>query len=142
MSYPSIFSSTLLDYEIEGLNTTLDVIMEEDERRKMLHKKSKYFRAGLSSLGYAIESESQIVSVVSGLESDTERFRDALEQRNIFGSVFLTPATPKTRSLMRFSIHSGLTMEELDYVLNVCEDIRDEIGMWKWKSTRKNKASH
>lgn len=141
MSYPSIFSSTLLDYEIEGLNTTLDVIIEEDERRKMLHEKSKYFRDGLSALGYSIASESQIVSVVSGLESDTELFRDALEQRNIFGSVFLTPATPKTRSLMRFSIHCGLSMEELDYVLDVCADIRDEIGMWDWKSTKTNRVN-
>ncbi|TNJ37119.1 quorum-sensing autoinducer synthase [Chlorobaculum thiosulfatiphilum] len=142
LASPSIFSSTLLDYEIAGLNATLDVIIKGDDRRKALREKSRYFRTGLSSLGYSIASESQIVSILSGLEPDTEKLRDALEARNIFGSAFMAPATPRTRSLMRFSIHSGLTMEELDYVLNVCEDIRDEIGMWKWKSTRKNKASH
>lgn len=140
MSSPSIFSSTLLDYEIAGLSTTLDVIIEEEERRVSLREKAKYFRQGLLAAGYAVASDSQIVSVVSGLESDTELFRDALEKRNIFGSVFLTPATPKTRSLMRFSIHSGLSMAELDYVLNVCCDIRDEIGMWNWKSTKTNHA--
>jgi CAI-1 autoinducer synthase len=142
MSSPSIFSSTLLDYEIAGLDATLDVIIEEDERRTALHQKSKYFREALSSLGYSIASQSQIVSILSGLEPDTERLRDALEERNVFGSAFMAPATPRTRSLMRFSIHSGLTMEELDYVLNVCEDIRDEIGMWNWKSTKKKQASH
>lgn len=141
MSSVSIFSTALLDHEIAGLNATLDVIMEEDDRREALCENSRYFREGLSSLGYAISSQSQIVSIMSGPESDTEQLRDALEERNVFGSVFLYPATPKNRSLMRFSIHSGLTRSELDYVLNVCADIRDEIGMWNWKSTRIKQAA-
>jgi CAI-1 autoinducer synthase len=141
MSSLSIFSTALLDHEIAGLNATLDVIIDEEERREKLYENSRYFREGLSSLGYAISSQSQIVSIMSGLESDTELLRDALEERNVFGSVFLSPATPKNRSLMRFSIHSGLTRSELDYVLNVCEDIRDDIGMRDWKSTRIKQAN-
>lgn len=141
MSSPSIFSTTLLDFEIAGLNATLDVIIEEDERRKDLHEKSKYFRKNLSALGYSVASESQIVSILSGFESDTELLRDALEERNVFGSAFMAPATPRTRSLMRFSIHSGLTIEELDYVLNVCSDIREEVRMHDWKSTKKKRVS-
>jgi CAI-1 autoinducer synthase len=141
MAYPAIFSSTLLPYEIAGLNATVDVISEGDERRKALHEKSRYFREGLSALGYNIVSESQIVSIEGGLESDTELLRDALEKRNVFGSVFLAPATPKTRSLMRFSVNSGMRMEDLEYVLKVCEEIRDEIGMWNWKSTRRKQGA-
>lgn len=140
MAYPAIFSSALLPHEIAGLNATIDVIYAGDDRRAALHEKSRYFREGLSSLGYNIASQSQIVSIEGGLESDTELLRDALEARNIFGSVFLAPATPKTRSLMRFSLHSGLRMEELEYVLNVCEEIRDEIGMWNWKSTKRKRS--
>ncbi|NTW54265.1 MAG: quorum-sensing autoinducer synthase [Chlorobaculum sp.] len=132
----SIFSTALLDHEIAAFNATLDVVMAENYRREALNENSRYLRESLSSLGYAITSQSQIVSIISGLESDTERLRDALEERNIFGSPFLTPATPKNRSLIRFSVHSGLSRENLDYVLNVCEDIRDEIGMRNWKSTR------
>ena len=40
---------------------------------------------------------------------------------------------------MRFSLHSGLEKPQLQYVLDVCEAIRDEIGMWNWKSTRRKK---
>lgn len=140
MAYPAIFSSTLLPYEIAGLKATLDVIRNSDDRRIALHEKSGYFRERLSALGYNIVSTSQIVAIEGGLESDTELLRDALEERDVFGSVFLSPATPKTRSLMRFSLHSGLQMEALDYVLGVCEEIRDEIGMWNWKSTKRGKV--
>jgi CAI-1 autoinducer synthase len=137
MAYPAIFSSTLLPHEIAGLNATVDVIKGGDDRRMRLHAKSRHFRDGLSALGYNIASRSQIVSIEGGLESDTELLRDALEERNVFGSVFLAPATPKTRSLMRFSLHCDLRMEELDYVLKVCADIRDKIGMRNWKSTKR-----
>ena len=140
MAFPAIFSSALLHYEISGLQATLDVIKKDDFRREKLHENAEYFCEGLRNLGYNISSQSQIVSIEGGLESDTELLRDALEKRGVFGSVFMAPATPKTRSLMRFSVHSGLEKSELQYVLDVCETIREEIGMWNWKSTRRKKA--
>jgi CAI-1 autoinducer synthase len=137
MAYPAIFSSTLLPHEIAGLSATLEVIRAGDDRRRRLDEKSRYFREGLTSLGYNIASQSHIVSIEGGLESDTELLRDALEARGVFGSPFYAPATPKKRSLMRFSMNSDLDQDTLDYVLNICEEIRDEIGMWNWKSTRR-----
>ncbi|HED30813.1 MAG TPA: quorum-sensing autoinducer synthase [Prosthecochloris aestuarii] len=137
LAFPAIFSSTLLPYEIAGLHKTLEVIKAGDDRRVRLHEKSAFLRDGLRQLGYNIASSSQIIAVESGFEHDTEAFRDALEERNVFGSVFLTPATPKNRSLMRFSLHCDITPAELEYVLNVCAEVRDEVGMWEWKSTIK-----
>ena len=141
MAYPAIFSSTLLPHEIAGLQATLKVISEADDRRVRLHEIAKFFREGLDALDYNIASQSYIVSIESGLESDTETLRDALEENNVFGSVFLAPATPKNRSLVRFSLHSGMSTAELEYVLEVCEKIRDKTGMWNWKSTKKKVLS-
>ena len=140
LAYPAIFSSALLSYEIAGLKATLEVIKTDDFRREKLRENAEFFREGLRSLGYNISSQSHVVAIEGGLESDTELLRDALEERGVFGSVFMSPATPKTRSLMRFSVHSGLERSELEYVLDVCKSIRDEIGMWNWKSTRRNNA--
>ncbi len=137
MAFPAIFSSALLAHEIAGLRATIRVIRESDDRRAKLRENAKFFRDGLDALGYNIASQSQIISIECGLESDTELMRDALEKRNVFGSVFMTPATPKTRSLMRFSLHSGLEKQELQNVLEICAEIRDEIGMWNWKSTKR-----
>ncbi|UZJ40010.1 quorum-sensing autoinducer CAI-1 synthase [Prosthecochloris sp. SCSIO W1102] len=137
MAYPAIFSSTLLPHEIAGLQETLKITIKADEKRRCLHKYAKFLREGLDNLGYNIVSESQIISIESGLDSDTELLRDALEQRDIFGSVFVAPATPKNRSLIRFSLHSELKKEELQYLLRVCEEIRDEVNMWGWKSTKR-----
>lgn len=134
---PAIFSSTMLNHEVAALSATLDLIVESDSKRKELHEKAAYFREHLIALGYAVSSESHIVSIEVGKNADIEIFRDALEERDIFGAVFCAPAAPKNRALMRFSLHSDLTYAQLDYIIEVCEDIRSQVGMKNWKSTRR-----
>ncbi|MES2662760.1 MAG: alpha-hydroxyketone-type quorum-sensing autoinducer synthase [Pseudomonadota bacterium] len=136
VSRPSIFSSTLFDHEIAALSATLEIIRDADDRRQTLHKNARYLRQGLNELGFNIESQSQIVSLASGAESNTEQLRDALENKDIFGSVFCSPATPKNRSLVRFSINSGLTQYQLDVILSACATIRDELKILNWRSFR------
>lgn len=134
---PAIFSSVLLPHEIAGLSATLDIIKDSDERRYLLHEKSDYLREGLDSLGYAIESESQIISLEPGTEELAELLRDTLEEREIFGSIFCSPATPKNRTLMRFSMNSDLSYDQIDYLLSVCAEIRSKVHMLDWRSTKR-----
>ena len=124
VAYPAIFSSTLLPYEIIGLTATLDLISKSNKRRKKLNRNAAYIREGLTGIGYTIASKSHIVSLEGGKEETTEQIRDALEARNIFGSVFCAPATPKNRSLLRFSLNSNLSSANLDHILSACNDIR------------------
>ena len=129
VSHPAIFSSALLPYEIAGLNATLDVIIASDDRRNKLHHKSKYLRNELHKREIYVSSKSQIVSLEGGKEEITEEIRDELEARNIFGSVFCAPATPKNRSLLRFSITSTVTKDQLDKILSACDDFGEALGI-------------
>ena len=134
----AIFSSTLLPHEIKGLDATLSVIQQEAWRRERLSANASYLRTELDALGYNLnDSETQIVSLESGTEQQTIVLRDALEARGIFGSVFCAPATPKNRALIRFSVNAGLTRAELERIVNVCHDIRDEVNFADWPSTRR-----
>lgn len=67
--------------------------------------------------------------------------RDALEARGLFGAVFCAPATPKNRSLIRFTVNSGLEQDTLDRIIEVCADIRDEVAFQDWPSTRRRRAT-
>lgn len=122
VSFPAIFSSALLPYEISGLIATLDAVKNSDKRREELMFKSKHLRDGLRKLGILIVSESQIISLEGGREEVTENIRDELEARNIFGSVFCDPATPKNRSLVRFSVNSEVSICELDKIISACDE--------------------
>ncbi|MEX3821522.1 hypothetical protein AB3X93_25090, partial [Paraburkholderia sp. BR14262] len=76
-----------------------------------------------------------------GPEPQTIILRDALEARGIFGSVFCAPATAQNRSLVRLSLNAALCEEELERLVEVCAEIRDEVQMWNWPSTRRNERN-
>jgi len=143
LAFPAIFSSAMLPYEIDGLLATLSLIKNSDHRRWKLHANAAYLRAGLSELGYNIESHSQIIALEAGVVNNTGVLRDRLDEENILGSAFYPPATPRTRSLVRFSLNAGLDEQQLDSILRVCADIREDVGMWQWKSVlRKQRRKH
>lgn len=137
-SFPAVFSSTLLPHDVAGLSATLSLIQQEGWRRDRLHENAATVRQELEALGYNLNgSESQIVSLEAGPEQQTIVLRDALESRGVFGSPFIAPATPKNRSLIRFSIHAGMSDADIERLIRVCRDIRDEVDLANWPSTRR-----
>ena len=134
-SRPAIFSSTLLPHEIAGLRTTLDLVRREAGRRERLHAHAASLRKALRELGYPVgDSASQIIALEAGSELHTIVLRDALEARGIFGSVFCAPATAARRSLVRLSVNAGLSAGQVARVIEVCAEIRDEVGARAWPS--------
>lgn len=137
-SNPAVFSSTLLPLDVAGLDATLTVIAREGWRRERLHANAARLRDALEGLGYNLhDSRSQIISLEAGPEQQTIVLRDALEARGIFGSPFIAPATPRNRSLIRFSVNAGLGDADLERIVGVCRDIRDEVDLANWPSTRR-----
>lgn len=137
-SKPSIFSSALLPHEIAGLNKTLDLIIRADSRREQLRKNTSFLRQSLDALGYNVDdSDAQIIALESGSEWNTILLRDALEKRDVFGSVFCAPATAKSRALIRFSINATLTSLQLQYIIHACKEVAVELDVDKWRSSQR-----
>ncbi|MCW9033157.1 MAG: quorum-sensing autoinducer CAI-1 synthase [Rhodospirillales bacterium] len=130
---PMIFSTSVLGYEVAGFDTTLDIFASEPWRREKLHANHQYLKDGFLKLGYDVtESDSQILSIVTGVVKDTVDFRNFLEKRDVIGSVFWDPATPKDKALMRFTVNTTLTQAQMDHTLDVCADALNEIDMTGW----------
>ena len=137
-SNPAIFSSALLPHEISGLNATLSVIECAGRRRTTLASNAAWLRERLRELGYNLNAgESQIIALEAGTEQRTIVLRDALESRGVFGSVFCAPATARNRALIRLSIHAALTDAQIERIVSVCRDIRGEVELDRWPSTRR-----
>jgi len=141
-SFPAIFSSSLLPHDIAGLACTLDLIKTADAERERLHASATYLRQQLSALGYNVDSgQAQMIALEAGPEQSTMVLRDALESRGVFGSVFCAPATAAKRSLIRLSVNTSHTPEQIDRVIEVCAEIRDEVDLQNWPSTNRAKKS-
>lgn len=137
-AHPAIFSSGLLPFEIARLDALRRVIEKADDRRARLAALAARLRDGLKGLGYAIgDSASHIVSLHPGEEWRLIALRNALEARGVFGSVFCAPATPLNGALLRFTLHCDLDKEAIDRVIAACAEVREEIGLSEWPSTRR-----
>ncbi|SJN55526.1 CAI-1 autoinducer synthase [Vibrio ruber DSM 16370] len=126
VSYPAIFSSALLPYDIDTLGAILDSIYDSDDKRNHLFYLSDKLRKGLTKIGIKVRSQSQIVSLETGDEENTELVRDYLEDNGVFGAVFCRPATPKNSNLIRFSLNSSLTDNDIDKILSVCHTLVED----------------
>jgi CAI-1 autoinducer synthase len=139
-SHPAIFSSTLLPHEIAGLDATLSIIERDTWRRKRLHACANYLRVHLSEMGYNVQNgNAQIIALEPGPEQQLIVLRDAMEAGGIFGAPFFPPATSKNRTLMRLSVNCGLSDGQLNRIIEVCDAIRDEVGLTEWASTRRRR---
>ena len=139
-SRPAIFSSCLLEHELAWFDAALDFIAGADARRAALHRAARKVRAGLQALGYNVsDGTEQIIALEAGPEPKTLVLRKALEKRGIYGAVFCAPATAKNRSLVRLTLNSGLTDDQVARLLEACADMRDEVDLAGWSSTRRSR---
>lgn len=139
-SRPAIFSSCLLEHELAWFDAALDFIAGANARRAALHANARTVREGLRALGYNVDDGTeQIIALEAGPEPKTLVLRKALERRGIYGAVFCAPATAKNRSLVRLTLNSALTQEQIGRLLDACADMRAEVDLDSWSSTRRSR---
>ncbi len=135
---PTIFSTSVFAHEVAGYDAAVDIFESDPWRRERLHANHTHLRRALDDLGYNVAaSQSQIIALEAGEIRETVKLRDSLEARGIFGALFFPPATPEKRCLIRFTVNCGLGNADLARVIDVCADIRDEVGLASWPSTRR-----
>ncbi len=139
-SRPAIFSSCLLEHELAWFNAALDFIAAADQRRAALHATAHTVREGLRALGYNVsDGTEQIIALEAGTEPQVLALRKALERRGVYGAVFCAPATAKNRALVRLTLNSGLSAAQVAHLLAACADMRDELDVESWSSTRRRR---
>jgi CAI-1 autoinducer synthase len=141
-SFPNIFSSSLLPHEVAGLAATLGVIRRSDDARQRLHGNTARLRASLSDAGFPIhQGTEQIIALEAGTEPAAMVLRDALEERDVVGSIFCAPATGKNRAMVRLTLNAGLTEAEMSHVESAAREIAPILKPWDWPIARRNRAA-
>ncbi len=137
-SVQAIFSTGVLPHEVAGYNAALDLFASEPWRQQRVHANHTRLWHGLDALGYNVDaSRALIIALDAGDIQQTTRLRDALEAQGVFGAIFMPPATPSKRCVMRFSINASLTDGQIDYVIGVCADVAHTLAVDNWPSTKR-----
>lgn len=140
-SFPNIFSSSLLPHEVAGLAATVEVLRRSDDARQRLRANTLRLRGSLCDYGFPIhQGTEQIIALEAGSEPDAMVLRDALESRDVVGSIFCAPATSRNRAMVRLTLNSALTDAEMSHVESVAREIAPLLQPWDWPIARRARS--
>jgi 8-amino-7-oxononanoate synthase len=119
-----IFSASPPPASVAAVIAALKIILREPERRKLLWRNGDYLREGLKSIGYdTLVSETPIIPVLIGDEIKAFEVCHWLQDEGIFVNPVVPPAVQPGQSLIRFSVMSTHTVEQLDFALEKLEKL-------------------
>lgn len=125
-----IFSSATSSVSAAGHRAALEVIINEPERARRCQDNARLLREGLTRIGVDVsDSKCQIVSMLFDSEDATCKFYEKLRNRKVLTSVFVYPAIPLGKGLVRFSVHSELTESDIDYVVDAAREVLVEMNL-------------
>lgn len=127
-SHPSIFSTAIMAHDLNWFSRVIPVISSADGRRERLHANAAHIRTALRELGYRVSSGTeQIIAVEVGSEQNVQLLQTRLQQRGVYGSVFCYPATGRNRALIRLTVHSQLSGQDLARVVEAFKASGEEL---------------
>jgi glycine C-acetyltransferase len=113
--YTSALPGFLADLALKRFSTN------REKKRLELWKKIEQFGKGLESIGYEIESQSQIIPVIIGDEGKTLEFGRYLKDNGIFAQPIRYPTVNLGSARIRISVTNWLSEDMISKSLDVFE---------------------
>ncbi len=125
---PILFSTALPPAAVGAIIASVKLLMNSTEYTDKLWSNAKYFKEGLSKLGFNTgHSETPITPVMIGDEAKTMEFSKALLENGVFVSGIVFPTVPKGKGRLRCMISASHTIEDLEKAIKVFEMVGKEL---------------
>jgi len=125
-----IFSASPTPPSVAAALAALRVLQEEPERVEKVVYNANYVREGLKSLGFnVIPGRSAIVPVLIGDDEKAFKLWKGLFESGVFVNVFVSPATPPGKAMMRNSFMATLEQDHLDKIIESYQKIGKTLGL-------------
>ncbi len=137
-----IFSLAPQDSLAERLINTLDLIIHDTWRRDELQQKTRMFQDGCLSLGYqgvfVKNASTNIIPFVVGPVDIAKDVYDMFVSNHIYPSPHFYPASPRNKSIIRFTVCNSLTYEQIEVTLQFMKGMYVDVHPWDWADTKDN----
>ncbi len=125
-----IFSASPTPASVASALAALHVLKREPELVDKLAYNANKVREGLTKLGYyVLPGRTAIVAVIIGDDTKAFQLWKGLYDAGIFVNVFISPATPPNKAMMRNSFMASHEDEHLDYVIDTYDKVGRELGI-------------
>ena len=115
-----IFSAPLSPWMAETIIQILKLVAGDygKQERQKLNSVSSYMREKLNNEGFeTLASDSQIIPILIGEDLKCIKTKAFLEDNGFTTAIFMCPAVPKGKSIIRFSLCSDITQKEVDRII-------------------------
>ncbi|MCX7681437.1 MAG: aminotransferase class I/II-fold pyridoxal phosphate-dependent enzyme [Anaerolineae bacterium] len=125
-----VFSAALPPAQAAAACASFEVMEEEPERVKKLHRNVELFLNGLKALGFnTLNSETPIVPIICGEDERAYRMTRLCQEENIFVLPVISPAVPAGLARLRATVTTAHTEADIAYALEVFEKAGREVGL-------------
>ncbi|WP_116597817.1 glycine C-acetyltransferase [Primorskyibacter marinus] len=119
---PYLFSNALPPAVVAAGIEAIRLVEEGDALRTQLFENAKYWRAGLTRLGFdLLPGEHPIIPVMLGEAQLAQNMAARLFEEGVYVSGFFFPVVPKGKARIRTQMNAALTREDLDTALAAFE---------------------
>jgi len=129
-SRPYLFSNTLAPPIAAASLAVLEMLSESTELRDQLEDNTRFFREGLSALGYTLlPGEHPIVPIMLGDASLAGQVADAMLAKGVYVIGFSYPVVPQGKARIRTQISAAHSRADLAYAVQMFGEVKSELGI-------------
>ena len=127
---PFLFSTSHPPAVAAACIAALDVLMEEPEIIERLWDNTRFFKAGLETLGFNTGlSESPITPVIAGDGARAMRLSDRLFEEGVFAQGIAYPTVARDKARVRTIVTATHTRKDLQFALDKFEKVGRELEL-------------
>jgi glycine C-acetyltransferase len=127
---PYLFSNSLPPLVVTAGLAAIDLIENGDDLRNQLFENARYWRNGLSNLGFdLLEGEHPIVPVMLGDARLAQEMSAILFDLGVYVSGFFFPVVPMGKARIRTQMNAALTRDDLDFALDAFSKAGRKTGV-------------
>ena len=129
-SRPYLFSNTLAPAIAGATLKVLELLTASTALRDQLETNTKFFRAGMSKLGFNIlPGTHPIVPVMLGDAALASKFADAMLANGIYVIGFSYPVVPQGKARIRTQLSAAHSQSDLETALNAFKEVKRELKL-------------
>jgi glycine C-acetyltransferase len=126
---PYLFSNALPPSVCAASLAALDLVEGGDTRRDALFRNARYWRDGLSTLGFdLLPGDHPIIPVMLGDARLSQDMALALYDEGVYVAGFFFPVVPKGMARIRTQMNAALSLDDLDKALDAFEIAGKRVG--------------
>lgn len=114
-----IYSTALPPINVAWTKFIFEKMSEFNEKRKNLQFLAQFFKDKLTQKNHQILGETYIISLILKENQKAIEIAKKLEINGIFAPAIKEPTVPKNTARIRFSLHAGLSKENLEKVIEL-----------------------